>query len=192
LHWRRAITRRHLVLADCHRRHYGVLHGVCGPKRTAPPPPCAAALVGAACIPHGGCEATAHSESIGTVLPKYQERLRRLAAMAENCVPCAPAFELLKHTVQGKCGVCVLELYAADLAVVKIFVDAFAATAQHSQRSQALADNARRGQCGDVRAVGTRGTHQSTLHVPTDPTEGYTDGAATRLRQGGARSGASV
>ncbi len=129
---------------------------------------------------------------IGTFPPKYQERLRLLAAMAANCVP---AFALLRHTVPGKCGVSVLELCAADSAVAFIFLAACAATAQRSQRSQALATMGAAGQCGDVRAVSTtRGTLESTVHVPTDPTEGYTgtDGAATRLRPGRERSSASV
>ena len=45
--------------------YYMVLHGVCGPKRTAPPPPCAAALLGAACIPHGSCKALAYVDTHG-------------------------------------------------------------------------------------------------------------------------------
>ncbi len=52
-----------LSARGCHRRYYRVLHGgVCGSKRTDPPP-CAAALVGAACIPHGGREAMAYSDT---------------------------------------------------------------------------------------------------------------------------------
>jgi hypothetical protein len=111
--------------------------------------------------------------------------------MAASCVPCEPAFESLRQIVQGKCGVSVPELCTADPAVALIFLDAFPATLQRSQRSQALADNARRGQCGAEVAVGTtKGTLQSTLHVPTAPTEGNTgtDGAAIRLRPGGAKS----
>jgi hypothetical protein len=172
--------------------------GVCGPQRTAPPP-CAAPLVGAACIPHGDCEAMAYSDThwhgaaeMPRATPSPSRHGRKLRVM----LPCTPAFGLLRHTVQWKCAACVLELCAAYLAVADIFRVAFSATAQRSQRYQALATMCDAGQCGaDVRAVSTtRATLESTLHVPTDPTEGHTgtDGAATGLRPGGARSGASI
>ena len=94
------------ALVDCHRRYYSVLHGICGPKRTAPPPPCAAALVGAACIPHGGREAMAHSDMHGYGAAEKPRATPSPSRQAANCVPCAPAFELLRHTVQEKCGAC--------------------------------------------------------------------------------------
>ncbi len=102
---------------------------------------------------------------ICTVPPEIPNTTPSPSRHAANCVP---AFELLRHTVQAKCGACALELFAAEIAVAFIFLEALAATAQRSQRSQALADNARRGQCcADVRADGTtRGTLESTLHVP--------------------------
>jgi hypothetical protein len=50
--WRRGIDGATFLLADTLASTTGY-HGVCGPKRTAPRPPCAAALVGATCIPHG-------------------------------------------------------------------------------------------------------------------------------------------
>jgi hypothetical protein len=57
------------------------------PKRTAPPPPCAAALAQqpcAACIPHGGCEATAYSD---THWYDATTRLRLPAAMPQTACP---------------------------------------------------------------------------------------------------------
>ncbi len=89
---------------------------------------------------------------------------------AGNCVPCEPAFELLRQTVQGKCGACVLVLCAADSAVAMIFLFALPATAQRSQRSQALAGNARRGQCGAKLAVGTTRVLYTCRQTPPVPT----------------------
>jgi hypothetical protein len=112
------------------------------------------------------------------VPPKCRERLRRLAAMAANCVQCEPAFGLLRHTFQGKCAVSVPELYAADTAVAAIFIVAFAATAQRSQRSQALATMCAAGSavtCGSSVLLGVfsrvlytyRQTRPRATRVPT-------------------------
>ncbi len=97
-----------------HRRYYMVLHGVCGP--CAPLRLLALALLLAPPASHTAAAKLWRTWTrIGTLPPKCQELLRLPAAMAANC---EPAFGLLRHRVQGKCGVSILELYAADIAVL--------------------------------------------------------------------------
>jgi hypothetical protein len=201
--WRRGIT-GDFSARGSHRRHYRVLHGVCGPKRTALPPPCAGALAQqpcalaqqpcAACIPHGGCEAMAYSD---THLYGATRNTRR-DSVSQPPWPQTACPRLGYSGIQFKRNVRSAYRSSTRLTSPLRIYSCSHWLQQRSACSAAKRSPATRaaGHCGvDVRAVGTtRGTLQSTLHVPTDPTEGYTgtDGAATRLRPGGARSGASV